>query len=97
MNKVVIITGASGGLGSAIAKKFGADGDKVVVHYNRSAQDAESVAREINSGPGEAFVRQADVCDYAQVNKMVDETLAKWGKIDVLMGKYAYFSNQFGT
>jgi len=85
MNKVVVITGASGGLGSAVAKKFGADGDKVVIHYNKSAQNAESVARGINSGPGEAFLYQADVRDYAQVKKMMDDTMTKWGRIDVLV------------
>ena len=85
MNKVVLITGASGGLGSAIAKRFGTDGDKVVVNYNKSVQDAENVAKEINSSSGEAFVHQVDVCNYAQVKKMADETVTKWGRIDVLV------------
>ena len=85
MKKVVLITGASGGLGSAMAKKFGTAGCRVVVNYNRSADDAEKVAREINSGTGEAFVYQADVSNYAQAKKMVDDTLAKWKRIDILV------------
>ena len=85
MNKVVIITGAPGGLGSAVARRFGADGDKVVIHYFKQEEDPDSLAEEINSGPGEAFVYQADVRDYARVKKMADATVAKWGRIDVLV------------
>ena len=85
MNKVVIITGATGGLGNAIAKRFGAAGDKVVVNYTKSAQVAEDIAREINSGPGEALPYQADVRNFAPVKKMMDDTIAKWNRIDVLV------------
>ncbi|MBI4303864.1 MAG: SDR family NAD(P)-dependent oxidoreductase [Chloroflexi bacterium] len=85
MTRVVIVTGASGGIGSAIAKKFGSTGAKVVVNYNRSAQEAEAVAKEINQGPGEAFAFKADVRNYQEIEKMVAATLDKWGRIDVLV------------
>ncbi|MFC1943699.1 SDR family NAD(P)-dependent oxidoreductase [Chloroflexota bacterium] len=85
MNRVVIVTGASGGLGSAVAKRFGTAGDRVVVSDEKGSQDAENVAKEINSSAGEAFVYQADVCDYMQVKKMADHTVAKWGRIDIIV------------
>lgn len=96
MNKAVIITGASGGLGSAIAKKFGTAGDRVVVNDEKAGQDAENVAKEINSSSGEAFVYQADVRNYAQVKKMVDDTVAKWGRIDVLVNCAGGYTNITG-
>ncbi|MBI2848066.1 MAG: SDR family NAD(P)-dependent oxidoreductase [Chloroflexi bacterium] len=85
MANVVIVTGASGGIGSAIAKKFGETGAKVVVHYNRSAADADAVAKEINKGPGEAMTYKADVRNYEEIRAMVQATIAKWGRIDVLV------------
>ena len=85
MNKVVIITGAPGGLGSAVANRFGADGYKVVVHYYKPEEEPERLAGEVNAGGGEAIIYQADVVDYAQVKKMMDDTVAKWGRIDVLV------------
>ena len=50
MNRVAIITGASSGLGRAVALAFGSDGAKVVVNYNRSKENAERVAEKINGG-----------------------------------------------
>ncbi len=85
MDKVVIVTGASGGLGSAVAKRFGKAGAKVVVHYNRSGKDPENTAKEINSSSGEAFTCQADVRNFTQVKEMVDRTIARWSRIDVLV------------
>ena len=85
MERVVIITGGSGGLGSAVAKRFGTAGERVLVNYNKSAQEAERLVKEINSGTGEALSYQADIVDYAQVNKMMSDTVANWGRIDVLV------------
>ena len=85
MDKVVIITGASGGLGSAMALQFGAEGARVVVNYNVAVQDAEDVVKEINSGSGDAFTYRADVCNFREVKAMVEAVLSRWGRIDVLV------------
>lgn len=85
MNRVVIVTGASGGLGSATAKAFAADGDKVMVNYNRSTDDAEKVVREIEEKGGTAFACKADVANYEEVKAMVEEAVARWGTVDVLV------------
>ncbi len=88
MDKVVIVTGASGGLGSAIARAFGAAGYRVMVHYNaaydQSDKKASEVAAAINRGPGEAIIHPADVRDFEQVKQMVDTALAQWHRIDTM-------------
>jgi 3-oxoacyl-[acyl-carrier protein] reductase len=85
MSQVVIVTGAGRGLGRAIALRFGKDGARVVVNYAHSAQAAEEAAQEINRSGGQAQALKADVRYYEQVKAMVEETISKWGCIDVLV------------
>lgn len=85
MGKVVIVTGAAGGLGSEIARRFGADGSKVVVSYAKAQAMAEEIAGEINRGPGQSFTYQADVRHYEELKGMVEETVKRWGRIDVVV------------
>ncbi|MFQ5825833.1 MAG: SDR family NAD(P)-dependent oxidoreductase [Dehalococcoidia bacterium] len=85
MSQVVIVTGAGRGLGRAIALRFGKDRARVVVNYARSAQGAEETAQEINSSGGQALAIKADVRNHEQVKAMVEETISKWGRIDVLV------------
>ena len=85
MNKVVIVTGSSGGLGGAIATEFGLAGAKVVICDVAFLDEAEGVAKKINEGGGEAFIYEADVRDYSQVKAMVAATLDRWQRIDVLV------------
>ncbi len=84
MDKVVIITGASGGIGSVAALKFGAEGGRVVL-ADKATEKASEIAAEINRGPGQAIVCQADVRDFGQIEGMVKTTLEKWRRIDVLL------------
>ncbi len=92
MEKVAVITGASGGLGSAMARQFAADGTRVVVNCNRSREAAQSVAEEINSAsPGMAMVCKADVGSYQEVQGMVAQTLKTWGRIDILVNNAGAF------
>lgn len=92
MEKVAIITGASGGLGSAMARQFAAEGTRVVVNYNRSQEAAQTVAGEINrASPGRALVYKADVGNYEEVTGMVAETLKTWGRIDILVNNAGAF------
>jgi len=78
---ICIVTGASGGLGSAIATTLGRRGHRVVVHYRNDRKSAERVAGEIK----EALVIRADVRNYKEVTDMVDQVVRKWGRVDVLI------------
>lgn len=84
MSKVVIVTGASGMLGSAIALSFGARGYNVVASYFGSGQRADEVVAQINKGPGQAFALKSDIRIYDQVKKLVDETLTRWSRVDIM-------------
>ncbi len=88
-NKIVLIVGGSGGIGSACAKMFAKGGAKVVLAA-RNQQKAESIAKEINDTGGDAYVIGVDVTDLASVSKMAREVTEDLGPIDVLV-------NAFGT
>ena len=81
-DKVVLITGATSGIGKATALKFGAAGAKVVVSGRREAEGA-AVADAIRSAGGEATFVQADVADEDQVKALVGKTVETYGRLDV--------------
>lgn len=83
--KVAIVTGASRGIGRAIALALAEEGAKVVVNYARSGDAAHAVVKEIADQGGEAMAVQADVSDADQVQNLVTETRNQWGQIDVLV------------
>jgi 3-oxoacyl-[acyl-carrier protein] reductase len=78
---VCLVTGASRGLGKAVASEFGRNGHRVVVHYKSRRNDAEDVASFIQ----EAMVMRADIRASGEVKSLVDEVIRKWGVIDVLV------------
>ena len=82
---VVVVTGASRGLGRAIAEDLGGAGAKVVVNYSSSKEPAEEAARSISENGGEAVVVQADVSDPEQAQKLIDRAVEEFGRIDVLV------------
>ncbi len=84
-NKVVLITGSSTGIGAAVAKAFGANGAKVAVHYNSSKAEAEKVASDIERSGGKAITLQGDVTDSDVCARLVDDTVSRLGRIDVLV------------
>ena len=84
-DKVVLITGASTGIGAAAAKAFGANGAKVAVHYNRSRTEAEKVAAEVEKSGGKALLVAGDVTDSTLCGQLVEKTVAQFGRIDVLV------------
>ncbi len=83
--KVVLITGASGGLGREMAIDFGREDARVVVHYRSGVEAAEVVAETIESIGGEAITAQADLTDRASLQHMLNEVNAEWGGVDVLI------------
>jgi 3-oxoacyl-[acyl-carrier protein] reductase len=83
--KVVIVTGASRGIGRSIAERFAANGARVVVNYQHGAALAEKVVDGIKAAGGEAMAVQADVSRSADVKRLVKETTDRFGRVDVLV------------
>ncbi|MCC8088023.1 MAG: SDR family oxidoreductase [Rikenellaceae bacterium] len=83
-DKVVIITGATGVLGSAMAEHFGDQGAKVVL-LARKKEAGENLAEKIRSAGGEALYLQSDVMDREKLEKNYQDIMAKYGRIDVLI------------
>jgi len=84
-DKTALVTGASTGIGAAVAIAFAARGMRVAVHYNSSAEAATRVVDTIRAAGGTAFALQADVRDTAAIRACVQETTAQFGRIDVLV------------
>lgn len=85
MNKVVVVTGASGGLGREICRRFGSCGARVVLNDIANLDVAEGIAENIVQSGGEALVYQADTRNYTEVEKMIETAVAKWGRVDILV------------
>ena len=89
-NKVAVITGASKGIGAAIAKHFAAAGAKVVVNYASSKEAADRVVKEITDKGGLAIAVQADVSNEADVIRLFEETNTAFGSLDILVNNAVY-------
>jgi 3-oxoacyl-[acyl-carrier protein] reductase len=83
--KVAVVTGASKGIGAAIAKALSAAGAAVVVNYSSSKDGAERVVAEIAAKGGKAVAIQGDVTKPAEVTRLFDETKKAFGRLDVLV------------
>lgn len=83
--KVALVTGASRGIGRAIALELASEGAHVVVNYSRSAEAAEEIVRTIQHQGAQAIAFKADVADASQVDAMVQATLQHFSKIDILV------------
>jgi 3-oxoacyl-[acyl-carrier protein] reductase len=91
-NKVAIVTGASRGIGAAVAKRLAADGFTVVVNYAGSAHAAEAVVNEIVAAGGNAISAQADVANAADTQRLFDRTEEVYGGVDVLVNNAGVMS-----
>ena len=83
--KVAIVTGASRGIGAAVAERLANGGFTVVINYAESAGPAEALVRKIQESGGQALAAKADVSDAAAVRRMFDAAETAFGGIDVLV------------
>jgi 3-oxoacyl-[acyl-carrier protein] reductase len=83
--KVILITGASRGIGATLALKLAGAGAKVIINYTGGKDAAEKVLEEVKKNGGDAITLQADVSKGDDVKKMFDAAIAHYGRIDVLI------------
>lgn len=83
--KTVLVTGASGGIGKCIAKKFATEGANVAVHYNSNETSAKAIKADIEDAGGVCEIFQCDIRDNGQVKDMIDKIIDKFGRLDVLV------------
>ncbi len=83
--KVAVVTGASKGIGAAIAKYFGAEGASVVVNYASSKEGGEAVVAEIEKAGGKAIAVHGDVSKAADAQGIIDAAIENYGRLDILV------------
>ena len=83
--KIALVTGASRGIGRAVALKLSAEGAKVAINFAGNLAKAEEVKSEIESNGGEALLVQGNVADFNAVNEIVKKVVDAWGRIDILV------------
>ena len=88
-DQVVLVTGASRGIGRATARQFAAQGAQVIVHYNNNAEAAGETAAMLPGGPH--IILQADLSDPAAVSALVDEVVREYGRLDILVNNAAIY------
>jgi 3-oxoacyl-[acyl-carrier protein] reductase len=85
VKKVAIVTGASRGIGRAVAKRLAQDGFAVIVNYLSNVGEAEGVVAEIKGIGGAAVAVKADVANQADVERLFEETMKKFGSVEVVV------------
>src|SRR5215831_17215793 len=83
--KVAVVTGASKGIGAAIAKQFAAEGAAVVVNYSSSKADGEKVAKEITASGGKAVAVQANLSKPEDIERLFTTSTKALGRVDILV------------
>jgi NAD(P)-dependent dehydrogenase (short-subunit alcohol dehydrogenase family) len=91
--KVAIVTGASKGLGRAIAIGLAQEGAKVLINYHSSPKAAEEVVNEIKEVGGHAFAYKADTSNKLEVERMVSRVVEQWGRVDILVNNAGVMYN----
>src|ERR1700722_15459644 len=89
--KVAVVTGASKGIGAAIALQLAKDGASVIVNYSASGQQAEAVATKIKAAGGKAKTVRADVSKPAEAKQLIDAAVAEFGRVDILINNAAVY------
>jgi 3-oxoacyl-[acyl-carrier protein] reductase len=90
--KVAVVTGASKGIGAAIAKRIAADGASVVVNYSTGREGAEQVAREIQKAGGKAISVGGSVAKESDIAGLFAETKKAFGKVDILVNNAGVYN-----
>jgi 3-oxoacyl-[acyl-carrier protein] reductase len=90
--KWALVTGAGRGFGMNIARRFAQEGARVVVHYNRSAEPAEALAKEVGG-----FAVQADVTSWDDVKRLADEVFERTGGLDILVNNVGDVAPEQGS
>ncbi|HZJ82362.1 MAG TPA: SDR family NAD(P)-dependent oxidoreductase, partial [Clostridia bacterium] len=85
LDRVALVTGASRGIGRAIAIQLGKLGAKVAVNYSSSSDAADEVVKVIEEGGGQAIALAGDVSDTQAVDEMLDSINKEWGTLDILV------------
>jgi glucose 1-dehydrogenase len=84
-NKVAIVTGGSLGIGAGIVRRLAAEGAAVTLDYHTHRDAADAIAQEVTGRGGKALVVQADVSRVADIQRMVQQTVATFGRLDILV------------
>lgn len=93
--KVALVTGASKGIGAAIARELAANGAAVAVNYSGSKAAAEKLVNEINNAGGKAIAVQANLAEPESIGPLVEKTVKEFGPIDILVNNAGIY--EFGT
>lgn len=88
-DKVAIVTGGSRGIGAGICEKLAREGAKIVINYNTALKQAEELRAGIERSGGTAMTVKANIGDMQQVKNLYDETIKRFGKIDILVNNAA--------
>src|SRR5687767_157039 len=92
--KVAVVTGASKGIGAAIARAYGAEGAAVVVNYRSDKAGAEAVVKDIQKSGGKAVAVEGDLAKRADVQRLFAETKKVFGRLDVLVNNAGIYEFQ---
>jgi 3-oxoacyl-[acyl-carrier protein] reductase len=87
--RVIIITGANGGLGRALAERFGQAGCRIIVHYHQNQKAATELTADLGRLGAEAMPFRADVRSLSEMNSMTEAALKRWNRLDVFIANAA--------
>ena len=84
-SRVVMITGATGGLGQEISRRFGRSGCRIAVHYHRNRETADKLSADLQRLGSETMIVQSNVCSFEETRAATQEVVTRWDRLDVLI------------